>query len=227
MSRGLRCLFLTAVTALAWLAAAPVAADQISGVDVTVGDRTVHALCTAGPRVVVLLHGEGASAESWRPVLQRLSGTVGACPYDRGEGGTASAGRGWFELMYELQSVHAALGVESPRGHAGGGHTRNAGGSAHQMGCAACQAERGRGQGDGPRPSCSGEPLARHSSVRDHGHDSEGQAARRVHASILRGVHSARHIPADGSGHEVHLEAPNLVAREISRMVRYTYSPEG
>jgi pimeloyl-ACP methyl ester carboxylesterase len=48
------------------------------------------------------------------------------------------------------------------------------------------------------------------------------QAARRVHASVLRGIHSARHVPANASGHQVPLEAPDLVAGEIMRMVRTT-----
>lgn len=48
------------------------------------------------------------------------------------------------------------------------------------------------------------------------------EAARRVHSSILRGVRTARHIPATGSGHNVPLEAPELVAEEIARMVRMT-----
>jgi pimeloyl-ACP methyl ester carboxylesterase len=52
------------------------------------------------------------------------------------------------------------------------------------------------------------------------------QAARRVHASMLLGVRQGRHIPADGSGHQVHLEAPDLVAGEISRMVRITAQRE-
>jgi pimeloyl-ACP methyl ester carboxylesterase len=48
------------------------------------------------------------------------------------------------------------------------------------------------------------------------------EGARRVHASILRGVRLARHIPANGSGHDIPLEAPHSVAGEIVRMVRMT-----
>ena len=267
MSRGVQCLLLTAVAVLSPLWPAPIAGDQIRDVSIPVGDRTVHALCTAGPRSVVLLHGEGGSAESWRPVLRRLSGTVGACAYDRGESRQLSEGRGWFELMYELQSVHAALGVE-PRyilvGHAIAGlyarlyavdRPLDLGGlvliePAHEdlpdavvlgMPDAALTkwaARRSSPNGDGVRET----DLARHargSRLPDipvavitamtrkdgNGWDARflSQAARRVHASILRGVRSARHIPAAGSGQEVHLEAPDLVAREISRMVRMTF----
>jgi pimeloyl-ACP methyl ester carboxylesterase len=46
------------------------------------------------------------------------------------------------------------------------------------------------------------------------------EAARDVHASILQGITSARHIPAPGSGPDVHLDDPRLVADEIVRVVR-------
>lgn len=45
------------------------------------------------------------------------------------------------------------------------------------------------------------------------------EAARQVHASILRGVDGARHVPAEGSGPAIHREDPALVAAEIVRMV--------
>ncbi len=48
------------------------------------------------------------------------------------------------------------------------------------------------------------------------------EAAREVHRSILRGVESARHIPAPRSGHDVHEDEPRLVADEILRLVRAT-----
>ena len=56
---------------------------EIHEVTVTIGDATVRALCTDGPRDVLLLHDAGASAEAWRPVLERLDEQVGACAYDR------------------------------------------------------------------------------------------------------------------------------------------------
>ena len=46
------------------------------------------------------------------------------------------------------------------------------------------------------------------------------EAARRVHASLLEGITRGRHVPASASGHDVHLDEPELVAREITRAVR-------
>jgi pimeloyl-ACP methyl ester carboxylesterase len=46
------------------------------------------------------------------------------------------------------------------------------------------------------------------------------EAARRVHASLLEGITRGRHIPASGSGPDVHVDEPELVAREIVRVVR-------
>ncbi|MEX2048030.1 MAG: alpha/beta hydrolase [Gemmatimonadota bacterium] len=46
------------------------------------------------------------------------------------------------------------------------------------------------------------------------------QGARRVHASILQGVAAGRHVPAQGIGRDVHLEAPDLVVAEILRLSR-------
>lgn len=77
----------------------------------------VHALCTPGAIEVVLLHGEDSSAESWRPVLQRLDGRVGACAYDRlgyGESRPEPEPRGWYELLDEMRRIHRALGAEPP-----------------------------------------------------------------------------------------------------------------
>ncbi|MDX1492641.1 MAG: hypothetical protein R3253_01100, partial [Longimicrobiales bacterium] len=45
------------------------------------------------------------------------------------------------------------------------------------------------------------------------------EAARQVHASMLRGAAPGRHVPAAGSGPDVHVEDPGLVAAEIRRMV--------
>jgi pimeloyl-ACP methyl ester carboxylesterase len=246
----------------------PVAAEQVRDVEATVGGRTVHALCTDGPRQAVLLHGDSGGAESWRPVLEHLSGRVGACAYDRpaADGGE----RGWFELLDELRQAHAALGFEP--GYTlvgfdvGGLYARlfavdrpwEVGGlvlvdPAHEDwprearpgmpsdAWSQWMAERRRPNADGVRES----ELARRArgtrlpdvpvtvitaTERESG---EGwnerflaEAARRVHASILRGVRTARHIPATGSGHNVPLEAPDLVAEEIARMVRMTDGAE-
>lgn len=46
------------------------------------------------------------------------------------------------------------------------------------------------------------------------------EAARQVHASILRGITSARHIPAERSRHDIQLDEPGLVAQEILRVLR-------
>jgi pimeloyl-ACP methyl ester carboxylesterase len=46
------------------------------------------------------------------------------------------------------------------------------------------------------------------------------EAARRVHATVLEGVTHGRHVPAGRSGGDVHLEQPELVAREIVRLTR-------
>jgi pimeloyl-ACP methyl ester carboxylesterase len=254
---------------VATILARPVAADQqLEQVEVDVRGRTVHALCTEGPRRVVLLHGEAGNAESWRPVLERLAGDVGACAYDRwgvggGEGGSV---RGWFELMDELLAVHSALGVEpgfTLVGHSiGGMYARlfasdrplDVGGlvlvdPAHEdmpeavvagMPAAAWSqwmVDRERPNADGVRET----DLARHARgsrlpdipvtviTATERRDGDGwdarflnEAARRVHASVLRGVRVARHMPAAGSGHEVPSEAPHLVAGEILSMVRMT-----
>jgi pimeloyl-ACP methyl ester carboxylesterase len=88
---------------------------EIHELRVEVGTTTVHALCTAGPRQVILLHDEGGSAESWRPVLERLDGRVGACAYDRAGSGLSQprpGPRGWYELIDELRRIHRALGFD-------------------------------------------------------------------------------------------------------------------
>lgn len=81
------------------------------------GGVRVHALCTPGPTEVVLLHGEDSSSETWRSVLHRLDGRVGACAYDRlgsGESRPAPEPRGWYELLDELRRIHRALGADPP-----------------------------------------------------------------------------------------------------------------
>lgn len=267
MSLHNRWLFLMATFTA--LAAGPLTGEQIRGVDVALGDRTAHALCTDGPVRVILLHGEDGSAESWRPVLQRLSGSVGACAYDRSTMGLGGHGRGWFELLDELRRVHAALGVQPGYalvGHSVGGlyarlfaadRPLDVGGLVlvdpthedmpHEVVPGMPETERLRWIARRSRPNADGireadlDRRARASRLPDIPvtvitattyRDGEGwdarflrQAAWRVHASILRGIRSARHIPASGSGHEIHLEAPDMVAEEISRMVRMTAGP--
>ena len=46
------------------------------------------------------------------------------------------------------------------------------------------------------------------------------EAARQVHASILRGVTAGRHLPAQRSGHAIQFDEPQLVADEILRIAR-------
>lgn len=249
------------------LAPGGLAAEQLQDVQVDVGGGSVHAICTPGPRRVVLLHGETGDAASWLPVLQRLSGRVGACAYDRpawtGRGTTES--RGWFELMDELRRVHVALGIEPEYtlvGHSMGGmyarlyaadrpwevgglvlieptHEDMPEAVAHGIPSTALDwwmERRKLPNRDGVREI----ELAGHARTRRlpdipvtvvtamRRRDRKGwderyvtEAARRLHESILRGVRQARHVPAQ-SGHEVHLEAPDLVAAEIMRMVRMT-----
>lgn len=96
--------------------AAPEAAG-VHEVIVRMGGARVRALCTPGTTEVVLLHGEGSTSETWRPVLERLDGRVGACAYDRigsGESRPVPEPRGWYELLDELRRIHRALGAEPP-----------------------------------------------------------------------------------------------------------------
>lgn len=98
------------------LSTAPEAAGrEIHELHIRVGSATIRALCTDGRRQVLLLHDVGSSADSWRPVLERLDGRVGACAYDRpGHGGSSAAPpqRGWYELLDELRRIHLALGFD-------------------------------------------------------------------------------------------------------------------
>jgi pimeloyl-ACP methyl ester carboxylesterase len=251
------------------VAARPASAEQIQAVEVEVGGRTVHALCTDGTRRVVLLQGESGDAESWRPVLDRLGPGSGACAYDRLWAGAPGEGRGWFELLDELHDVHRALGFRPGYvlvGHSVGGlyarllamdRPRDVGGlvlvdpvhedlpeearrGMPERAWSAWMARRLQPNADGVREI----ELARHARrshlpdipvtvitamVRQDGDGFDArflqEAARRVHASILHGVRQARHVPADGSGHDVPSAAPDLVASEIDRMVRLTTEP--
>jgi pimeloyl-ACP methyl ester carboxylesterase len=261
--------WLLAIGLVMAVTARPARADQAPrGVEVEVGGRTVHALCTDGTRTVVLLHGEAGDAESWRPVLERLDGGVGACAYDRPWTGAPGEARGWFELLDELHDVHRALGLRPGYvlvGHSVGGlyarllamdRPSDVGGLVLVDPVHEDMPERARHgmPGDawelwltrrlGPNADGVREiELARHArrgrlpdipvtvitaTVREDGNGFDArflqEAARRVHASILDGVRRARHVPASGSGHEVPYEAPDLVASEITRMVRLTGS---
>jgi len=89
-------------------------APAVHEIYVHVGEHEVRALCTDGPREVVMLHGDGGRADEWLGVLRRLDGEVGACAYDRaGFGGDDHpAERGWYEFLDELRRTHVALGFQ-------------------------------------------------------------------------------------------------------------------
>ena len=107
--------------AVAWLLAAttvlgfPGVPREVHELQITIGGVTVRALCTDGPRDVLLLHDAGSTSDSWRPVLERLDEHVGACAYDRRGSGKSvppPTERGWYELLDELSHVHRALGFD-------------------------------------------------------------------------------------------------------------------
>ncbi|GEM_PF-3486419 len=107
--------------AVAWLLLATTAVGspgsprEVHELQITIGDVTVQALCTDGPRDVLLLHDAGSTSDSWRPVLERLDEHVGACAYDRRGSGKSvppPSERGWYELLDELRHVHRALGFD-------------------------------------------------------------------------------------------------------------------
>ena len=90
-------------------------ARDVREVHVELRGSTIRALCTDGPRQVVLLHGASSFADTWRPVLQLLDEGVGACAYDRrgsGQSVPAPEPRGWLELLEELRAIHRELDVE-------------------------------------------------------------------------------------------------------------------
>lgn len=267
MSRRSRWLLLGATCAL--LTPVPVsAAPQVEEHRVPLGDRTVRALCTEGPRRVILLHGNGGGEESWRPVLRRLEDRgFGACAYERPMpvGGEGSV-RGWFELLDEMRRIHEALGIEPGYTLVGQG----VGGMYARL----YAADRPRDVGglvlvdpvheDMPQEARAGMPAAawsewmtrrsvpnadglREIDLARHARESRlpdipvtvltatdresgpgwdvrfvAEAARRAHASLLRGIRSGRHIPAQGSGPSVHVDDPGLVAEEISAVARTT-----
>lgn len=262
---------LSAIALLAAVARVPAAGErppQVQELILDIDDGPVRALCTEGSHRVLLLPGDRAGADEWRPVLSRLADRVGACAYDRGTARTegANEGRGWFELLDEIRRVQDALGLERGytlvgKGTAGmyarlyaADRPLDVGGlvlidPAHedmpeearlgmpQEAWSAWMARRRRPNADGVRET----ELSRHAreiSLRDvpvtvltptrwpDGDGWEGrylsEAARRVHASILRGVRSGRHIPVAGTGDGVLVEQPDLVAREIERIAGMT-----
>lgn len=251
-------------------AAATRSAD-LREVVVHVDGADIRALCTEGPVEVVLLHGEGASSDTWRPVLQRLDGRVGACAYDRpgsAGDGTAPEERGWYELMDQLRRIHGALGAEPPYvlvGHELGGlyarlyaadRPRDVSGlvlvePAHEdmprkmragmpdEEWRAWMVRRQRPNGDGVvearladrmrRSRLPAVPVSVLTATRrpdGDGWDARfvNEAAREVHASILRGTVSGRHVPAERSGAAIHRDEPRLVVGEIVRIAQLVAS---
>jgi pimeloyl-ACP methyl ester carboxylesterase len=86
----------------------------IREVFVTVNDARLRALCVGETPDVLIMHGANTAAESWRPVLTRLEGSVSACVYDRRGSGASDAAppeRGWYELLDELRRIHVELGA--------------------------------------------------------------------------------------------------------------------
>jgi len=234
---------------------------------IEVDGYTIRALCTDGARQVVLRHGDGSSAETWRPVLERLDGSVGACAFDRrgsGESVPAPDPRGWYELVDELRRIHLALGFERDYvlvAHSLGGLYARAFAVDRPTDLAGLllvepahedmpdrlrtgmprdawdmwTAALAEPNSDGVTERSVGR-RARRSRLPDipvtvisaalrrdgDGWDARfvNEAARQLHASILRGVTSGRHIPAERSGHDVQLDQPSLVADEIQRVLR-------
>lgn len=95
--------------------APPPAVAQVEEVRLEVAGRSVRAICTGDAPKVVLLHEAGGNANDWLRVLEWLAPGVSACAYDRTSllgGDGEPAARGWLELLEDLLSVHAALGVE-------------------------------------------------------------------------------------------------------------------
>jgi pimeloyl-ACP methyl ester carboxylesterase len=257
------------VTALVSFSLSPLPAPipQIHELHIEVDGATVRALCTDGRRQVVLLHGGLSTADSWRPVLERLDGKVGACAYDRlgsGESVPRPQSRGWYEFIDELRRIHLALGFDDDYvmvGHALGGmyarlyavsrRTDLAGlvlvDPAHEdmlermkhgmpeLAWARLRRAQEAPNQDGIREIEVGDRLrgTRLSDIpvtvltatirRDgDGWDQRflNEAARQLHASIVRGMPLGRHIPASRSGPDVQLDEPKLVADEILRAVR-------
>jgi len=252
------------VLAALWASAVAARPPQVREAFVEVGDRRVRALCTDGERRVVLAPGEGSGAETYRPVLERLDGRLGACAYDRYAPGERAPALGWFELSDEMDGIHGALGFQA-------GYTlvaQGVGGLYARLFTAARPGEVGalllldpahEDLAEAIRPGMppaewdalarrAREPNAdgiREAELSDRARASRlpdipvtvmtatrrrsgdgwderylNQGARRVHASILRGLTLARHLPAQGIGRDIQVEAPDLVVTEILRLSR-------
>lgn len=242
-------------------------ARDVHELRIEIDGSTIRALCTPGARQVVLWHGDGSSAETWRPVLERLDGSAGACAFDRrgsGESAPAPDPRGWYELVDELRRIHLALGFERDYvlvAHSLGGlyarlyatdRPTDLSGlllvdPAHEdmrdqlrTGMPPDEWEawtvaQTRPNADGVTERSIGRRARRSrlpdvpitvitAAVRQDGNGWDArfvnEAARQLHASILRGAMSGRHVPAERSGHDVQLDQPSLVADEILRVLR-------
>jgi pimeloyl-ACP methyl ester carboxylesterase len=254
---------------VAWLAAlgpsaAAAAPPQVSESLVEVGDRLVRALCTDGVRRVLFVPGEGSGADTYRQVLDRLDGQLGACAYDRRRPDETAPTIGWFELADEMHRIHAALGLRP--GYTlvgqgvGGAYARHF--TATRFGevgalllldpthedlavavrpgmppaewDALVRRQREPNM-DGIREAdlsvrarasrLPGVPVTVVTATRRRSGDGWderflNQGARRVHASIVQGLTLARHIPAQGIGRDIQVEAPELVVAEILRLTR-------
>jgi len=82
------------------------ASDTLEVRSLPLAGEEVQALCTQGPVEVLLLPDAPADIASWRPVLERLEGRVGACTWARIP---TSGERGWFELLNRLAEVGGRL----------------------------------------------------------------------------------------------------------------------
>lgn len=255
------------VAPLAGVASPEPPSSDVHELTIEIDGSTIRALCTEGARQVVLWHGAGSSAESWRPVLERLDGSLGACAFDRrgsGESEPAPDPRGWYELVDELRRIHLALGFERDYvlvAHSLGGLYARVYASDRPTDLAGLllvepahedmpdrvrtgmpraewerwMAARMRPNADGVAERSIGRRARRArlpgipvtvitAAIRQEGEGWDArfvnEAARQVHASILRGVTTGRHVPAERSGHAVQLDQPSLVADEIHRVVR-------
>ena len=269
-SRHLACRRTTLAVLLVAASGAPPphpSTKEVHELHIEIDGSTIRALCTDGSRQVVLMHGEGSTADTWRPVLERLDGAVGACAYDRrgsGESIPTREPRGWYEFVDEVRRIHLALGFEKDyvlAAHSLGGLYARVFGAdrptdlsglvlvdpAHEdmpdrlqswmprSEWLAWAARRVRPNADGVSELEVAERARRSrlpdipvtvitAAIRQDGGGWDArfvnEAARQLHASILRGVTSGRHIPAERSGHDVQLDQPGLVADEILRVVR-------
>ena len=240
--------------------------SEVREVVVEVGEKTVHALCTPGPRRVLILHDVESDADAWRPVLARFEPGLGVCVFERpsyGDDSRRHGGRGWFELLDELRRTHAALGFAQGYvlvGHGVGGlyarlfvadRPKDVAGlvlidPAHEelpgrmrTGMPAEEFDRWMRKREAPNDDGLREEdlgtRARRVRLPDipltvvtatqfglrEGWDERflAEAARQVHASLLRGITVSRHVPASRSGHDIPRDQPDLIVEEVIRVV--------